>query len=150
MVIDGRKVDIHVGMGHADPLDPLRGADQAHQTDIVAAALLEHGKGVAGAAARGKHRVGHNDQTVLDILGELAVIDDGLVRLLVAVQSDMTDLGNGYELMKALDHSHARTEYRDDGELAAGDDPALHRADGGLDVHLLKRDVAGDFISHQK
>ena len=148
MIIDRGEVDIHVGMGHPDSLDALGGADQAHQTDVGAAALLEHAQGVAGAAAGREHRVGDDDETILDVLGEFAVIDHGLVGFFVTVQADMADLGDGHQLMQALYHTHTGAQDRDDRELASRDDPAFHRTDRSLDINFLTVRVGGDFVSY--
>ena len=150
MVIDRGEVDVHVGVGHPDSLDTLGGADQAHQADVGATALLEHAQGVAGAAAGGEHRVSDDDETLLDVLGELAVINHRLVGLFVAVQADVADLGNGNELVQALYHTHTCAQDRDDGKLAARDYPALHRAERGLDIDFLQGDVTGDLVTHKE
>lgn len=126
------------------------GADEAHQPDVFAAALLEHREGVAGAAAGGEHRVGDDDRALLDVFRKLAVIDDRFVRLLIAVQADVAHLGDGDEHLQAFDHAHAGSQDRDDGELVSGDSLRRHLADGRFDFHALQRDVAGDLVTHQE
>ena len=91
-------------------------------------------------------RVSH-DQPLLDVLRELAVIDHGLVGFLIAVEADMADFGDGNQGLQSFDHSHSGPQDGHDGEFASGHFLCDHLADGGFNLHILKRKVAGDFIS---
>ena len=123
--------------------------NETHETDVGDAALLEHIDRVDRAAAGCQHGVNQDDNAVLNILGQLAVVFDRGVRLGVAVQTDVTDLGNGHEGEQTVHHAEACTQDRHDRQLLAGDALARHLLEGGLDLVVLNRQVARDLVAHQ-
>ena len=133
-----------------DTCNAFRGSHEAHQADIRAAALLQHRKGVAGTATGGEHRVGYNDKALADILRKLAVINNRIVGSLVTVEADMAHLGYRHEGLKTFNHTESGTQDRHDGHLPSGYLPGCHLADRGFDFHIVKRQIPGDFITHEK
>ena len=133
-----------------DPLNALRGTYKAHKADIVAAALLEHGDCVAGAAAGCEHGISHNHKALLDIFRELAVIDHGLVCFLITVKADMTNLCHGDQRADTVHHSKAGAEDGHNGQLATGYDLCGGLADGGFYLHVHKGKVTGNLITHKE
>ena len=116
----------------------------------MTAALLEHREGVAGAAAGCKHRVGDDDKTFVDVFWKLAIVFYWFMSLLVAVKTDVADLGHRHKRLESVDHSHSCTEYRYDGEFAPCDFLGSHLADGSLYFNIFERQVAGYLVAHQE
>ncbi len=148
--VDRRDVDVHVRVSLLDGADPLRGGDQVHQAQVVAAARLERRDRVAGAAAGREHRVAHDDRRLLDALGHLAVVLDRLAGRLVAVHADVTHARERHELEQAVDHAQPRAQDRDDRHEAVLELGELVLADGGLVAAHRRLEVAGDLVPHQQ
>ena len=131
------------------PGDTLGGGDEAHEARIGHSPLLKHGKGVTGAAAGGEHGVCDDYEAFLDVFRELAVIDDGVVCDLVAVEADVADFGYGYQVQKAVHHAEAGAEDGYYGHLAAEHAAGRHGADGCFYLDICEGKVSGDLVSHE-
>ena len=70
--------------------------------------------------------------------------------LLVAIESDVADLGNRDQGQESVDHAQTGPEYGYDGQFPAGHHLCGHTAYRGLDLFIFKREVPGDFIAHQE
>ena len=130
--------------------DSFRGGHEAHESDVRASALLQHRQCVAGTSSCGEHRVCHDHEALVYVLGKLAVINHRDVGLLVTVKSYVSDFRHGNECLESVHHAYAGAENRDNGELAAGNLLGRHPADRGLYLNVVKWKIAGDLISHQK
>ena len=64
------------------------------------------------ASCRREHRVDDDHVTVRHVVRKLLVVGDRLERLLVAVQTDVTDLRDGNHAEHAVDHAEAGTQDR--------------------------------------
>ena len=149
LLVNGGQEDFHVGVGFLNGLDALGAADDVHHDDVPAAVLFQKINGGNGASAGGQHGIDHVNHPVGDVLRQLAVVFHGLVSLGVAVQADVADLGGGNQLHHVVHHAETRAENGDDGQLLAGQHPALGGSDGGLHLHLTGGQAAGGLIAHQ-
>ena len=78
-----------------------------------------------GAAARGEHRVDHQDPRVLEPDRELRVVLRGHGRLFVALEADVADAGAGQEIEHRLEHAQPGSQHGHDHDLLA--DPRARR-----------------------
>ena len=99
--------------------EALGSSNNAHKLYILAASRLDEINSLNSRTARCEHRVGEDNKTLIDIFGELAVIFVRLMRNLVAVKTDMTDLCGGNERENAVYHSKTCAQDRNDCELSA-------------------------------
>ena len=116
---------------------------------MLAAALLDEIDGGAGASAGREHRIEQDDEALIDVLGQLAVVFVRLERFMIAVKSDMPDLCGGDEGVDTVDHAETGAEDRDDSKLLAGDDGSHRFRDWGFNRDQLGRQIAKRFIAHQ-
>ena len=149
LLINGGKEHFHVGVGFLNGLDALGAADDVHHDDVPAAVLFQKINGRDGASAGGQHGIDHVNHPVGDVLRQLAVVFHGLVGLRVAVQADVTDFCGGDQFHHVVHHAEAGAKDGDDGQLLAGQHPALGSGDGGLHLYLPGGQVAGGLIAHQ-
>ena len=149
VIVERRNVDVHVRVLGLHHLHALGSADDAHELDVLAADFLHELHRSRCAAAGGEHGVDNDDVTLGDIGRHLEVILHRLERLRVAEQADVTDLDVRHHGDHAVDHAETGAEDRHDGQLLAGDVPAVCRGDRGLDIDLLKREVARSLEAHQ-
>ena len=91
----------------------------------------------------------HQHLALAHVRRQLAVVFHRQVRLRIAVEADMADLGRGHEVGHAVHHAKARAQNGHDAQLFAGEHVGLARGDGGLDLDLLERQIARDLIGHQ-
>ena len=147
LLIEAAAVELNVGMRVHQALDADGGGDDGHELDVLAAALLDEVDRGAGASARREHRIEQDDEALVDVLGQLAVIFMGLKSLVIAIKADMSDLRGGHERVDAVDHSQTGAEDGDDGELLAGDDGGDGLGNGRLDLDLRRLQIPGDLIA---
>ena len=136
-------------MGLLQRVDALGAAHQAHQGDALAAAALDEVDGGDGGAAGGQHGIHHDQVALVHVGGQLAVVFHRQMGLRVAVQADVAHLRGGNDAQHAVHHAQACAQDRHDAQLLAGDDLGLALCNGRFDLDLLKRQIAGYFISHQ-
>ena len=89
-IVDGCKVDVHVGVLLLYGFDTLGRGNKAHEFDVLETILLESVDGIAGTTASGKHGVGEDDET-FSAGWHLVVIEYGLACLLVAIETDVAE-----------------------------------------------------------
>ena len=130
-------------------LQTLRGSNQTDELDVLGTALLDLADGVAGAAAGGQHRGEDKNLALVDVVGQLAVVLNGLQRLLVAVHADVADLSGGDQVQHAVHHAEAGAQDGDQSQLTAGQDLGAGQSHGGLDLDFLGGQVAGSLIAEQ-
>ena len=124
-------------------------ADEAHEPYVMYVLRFEHIYRVGSGAAGGEHRVADDDDPVLYIERELAVIFNGFMSFGISVKTYVTDLCDGYEGQKSVHHAETGAEYRYYGELFAGDDLCRAARDGRFDLHVFKRQIARELIAHE-
>ena len=122
---------------------------QAHEADVLAALCLEHGQRVNCRAAGCQHGVNQNNQSVLNIGRQLAVILYGLVRFGIAVKTDVPHLCNGNERLNTVHHAKTCAQNGYDGKLSAGYHFGVHFGNGSLDGHVLQRQITGQLVAHE-
>ena len=149
LFIHGGNVNFHVGVVGADALDALGGGEDVHELDVLHAVFLHEGDGGGGGAAGGQHGVEDDDIPLGDVGGHLAVILHRLQGLGVPEEADVTDLGGGDQGEDTLDHTQARPQDGDDGQLLAGQLIGHGLCHGGLNLHRLERQVPGGVVAHE-
>ena len=71
------------------------------------------------------------------------------MRLGVAIESDVSDLGNGDKVKQSVDHAEPGTKYRNDSELLTHYSLTRHRGNGGIYPNIVERKIAGELVAHQ-
>ena len=71
------------------------------------------------------------------------------MRVGVAVESDVSDLGDRNETQKSVYHAESGAENRNYRELLAGYQKRGRLCDRSLDFDLFERQVARQFVAHQ-
>ena len=135
-------------MGAGQGGDPLRRGDQAHLLDARRAPGLEDiDRGCRGAAGR-QHRI--EDEADLDgrRIGQLVVVLDRLQGPLVAIETDVPDLGRWHQLEHRLDHAQARPQHRDEPDLGLYSQ-TFHRLERRLDRTALRRKIGQRLVADQ-
>ena len=112
--------------------------------------LLDLGDGVDGAAAGSQHGIQHQNVTLGDILRQLAEVLHRLQGLFVAVQADEAHLGSGQQGQHTVQHTHAGAQDGHQSQFAACQHLGLCHGDGGLDLHLFQRQIAGSLVAQQR
>ena len=107
MIVHCSHIDIYVGMCFLNLCNTFGNCYKAHEADVGAAAILEHGDGIAGGTAGSEHGIGDYHETVVNIFGELAVILYRFVGFFVAVETDMANLCHRYKGLERVDHSES-------------------------------------------
>lgn len=152
--VDGRHHqgagDVEVRQQVLDPLDPLRGGQQADAGDVVGAASDEELHGLTQRPARRQHRVQHVALTSGEVLREAFGIGGGLKRRLVADHPQETDLGGRHQAQHAVEHSQAGAQDRHDERGGGVQLRAGGRGDGGLDGGFVDAHPAGRLIGQQR
>ena len=136
-------------MSLGESLNSLRGGNKAKETDRSGISELYLADGVDSRAARCKHRVNNKNVAVADILGQLAVILNGLERFLVSVKADVADSCRGNKRKNSVNHAETRAENGNNGKLFACKVLNGGLADRGFNFNVLKRKVARCFIAHE-
>ena len=116
---------------------------------MAAAALLDQGDGVRGAAAGGQHGIQQDQLALLSVRGKLAVVFHGLQGLGVAIQADMADAAGRNHVHDAIHHAQAGAQNRYDAQLLAGQHLLGGLAQRSLDLHVNSGQITGHFIDHQ-
>ena len=98
-----------------ESLYTFRGSDDAHKFDMLSAVLLDEINSCNCGTAGSEHRVCDNDGSLLDRIRKLAEILMRLMGLLVAVETDMTDLRGRNEGENTVYHSETCAQDRNDG-----------------------------------
>ena len=148
-VIDGSDVDGDVGMRCIDGAHAFRRSDETEEHDALRALFFQKVERCGGTAARSEHGIDDDEHALTDVARQFAEVFDGLQRLRIAVEPDVSDAGSGDEAQHAFRHAESRTKDGNDAELLARE--LLHAAgsDGRLDLYILKRQVARDLVSHE-
>ena len=141
--------DIDIGVILLNLCNAFGCGNEAHELDMLTAVLLELCQSIACRAARSEHRIDENDNSLVDICGELTIICYGKVSFGITVKTDMSYLCNRNEIEKSVNHADSCSEDRNDSKLFTRYRVCLGLADGGLDSDLFKRKVAGQLISHK-
>ena len=136
-------------MGLPHGLDALRGGQDVHELDVLAAVVLHKVDGRHSGAAGGQHGVQDDHVPLGDVVGHLAVVLHGSQGLRVPVQADVAHLGRGDQGEDALHHAQAGPQDGDDGQLLARQHPEGPGGHGGLDLHLFRGQVPGGLIALQ-
>src|SRR6266516_1669425 len=147
--VEGSRVHGHVGVGGEHRLDALGRGDEAQEAHARGPGFLQGLDGGDGRAAGREHRVQHEKRAVLLARGDLEVVVDGLERVVVAVQADVSDARRGDELSDALDHPQAGAQDGDQGELLARHLHAAGALERRIDFDGFEGQVLGDLVGHE-
>src|SRR5579871_6112793 len=90
--VDRRGPDRHIGMNAAHALDSLWRTDQANESDVLTAALLQTIDGGDRCVGRGQHRHHHNHQPLGDVVWRLEIIFNRNHRFRLTIEPDMRDM----------------------------------------------------------
>jgi hypothetical protein len=104
-----RRENIHVVIRFHNGFYAFGSRDQANELDIFAARLFDDPDSFNGRAARRQHGIHNYDVPLLNVRGKLAVIIDGLKRLRIPVQPDVTDLSRGDKVHHPVHHAESRS-----------------------------------------
>ena len=115
-----------------------------------APAFFEHRHGGGGRVAGREHRVEQQHVALGDVGRELHVVLDRLERLLVAVEADEADAGDGDQREDAVEHPDAGAQDRADGDLLAGDALGARPLERRLDVDLLEVHVLRRLVGQEQ
>ena len=149
LFVQSGQVDVHIGMGLLNGFHTLGGADDVHHNDVFAAPLLQKVDGGNGAAAGSQHGIHHENLTVGNVFGQLAVVFHGLVGLGIPVQTDVTDFGGGDQSNHLVNHAQAGPQDGNNGQLLAGEHMALCGCHRGLHFYFLQGQLPGCLVAHQ-
>ena len=149
MVVHRRNIDLHVRMVLLNAGDALRRSQHVHQLDVLAAIFLHKADGGGGGTAGGQHGVDDDHIPLRDIGGHLAVVFHRLQRIRITEQADMAHPRGGDHFQNSVHHAKACPQNGNDGQLFASNGLEDAGSHGSFNLHVLQRQVAGGFISHQ-
>src|SRR4029079_16660608 len=121
----------------------------ADESNARSAGTLERAHSGARAPPRGEHWVEHDELAFARVCWNLEVVVDGLKRLVVAIQSDMTDAGRGHESQNALDHSEPSAQNWHERQLLSAHLPTSRVLERRLDLDFPELKLARGFVHHQ-
>ena len=147
VVVDGAGIDMHIGIFLGQRLEALGGRDDAQHADVLDTALAQIADSHLGRTARGEHGIDDQADTLVDILGHLAVILMWFVGDLVALHANVAHAGRGHQVEDAVDHAKTCTQDGDDGELLAGKMLKRGGSDGSLDFDILHGQIAHGLVA---
>ena len=102
---------------------------------------------IHGGATGGKHRIGYDNDSLINRIRKLAVILMWNARLLIPVHTDVSNLCRWYEGKHARHHAKASTKYRNDSELTSGNHRSHTFLDWSLNLHIMQWQVTKCFKS---
>ena len=149
LAIDGRTINLNFGVMLVQVCDALWGGDEADESHVGDARLLEVGDGSRAAAARGEHRIDQEHFGGGNVGRKLLEIRDGFERGLIAIDAQVPQPGIGQQAEHAVRHAQPGAEDGDDRHLA-GQHFSGHAFQRRLHRFRLRRPVAGDLIHHQR
>ena len=148
-LIERSRIDIHVGMIGLHTPYSFGGSHEAHQADVRTTFLFQHLDRVGRASSRSQHRIGDDDHAVVDVFGQFAVVENGVVRFVIAVETDMSDLGHRKEVQQPVDQAQPGAQDRHDGQFFARYFIRLCAHHRCLDFYFGQRKIASHLIAHQ-
>ena len=114
--VEGRDVDIYVGMSLGNTGNSFGSADDRHKLNMLTASVLEELDSIASTSAGCKHGVDYENYLFLDVNRKLAVVGLGFEGLLIAIHADMSDASRGEENVNSVYHTETCAEDRHDSD----------------------------------
>jgi hypothetical protein len=110
-------VDVLVAVRLVHVRETLRGSQQADRRDVLGAALEQDVDSSHERSSGRQHRVEYEYLSVVHVMWQAIGVDGRGQSLVVAHQTEESDLGGGHELDHAVEHAEACTQDRDDKRL---------------------------------
>jgi hypothetical protein len=141
--------DRYVGMCVMHALHADGRGDETEETNALCAGAFERVDRGDRAAAGGEHRIEQQELTLGRIAGNFEVIVDRFERVVIAIESDVSDARRRHELENAFDHSEPGAEDWHERELLAGDALADGSLEGRVDRDVFEREVGRGLVGHE-
>jgi hypothetical protein len=141
--------DRNIGMRVVHALDSGRRGDETEKSNTLGTGALQRVDCGDGTSAGREHRIEQQELALGRIAGNLEVVVDRFERVVIAIESDMSDARRRHEFEDALDHSESGPEDRDERELLTGDPLADGSLERRLDSDILEREVGRRLVGHQ-
>ena len=136
-------------MSLLENLDSLRCCDEAHEYDVLAAALLNEVDCSYCTAAGCQHRVSYENLSLIDVLRHFAVVFNRFVGFRISVKPHMSNLGIRDDFKNTVNHAQTCSQNRNNCHVFTLKDIHGCLADRCLDFNLLQREITAGFKSHQ-
>ena len=140
-------IDLHIRMRLMQLLYTFRCCNDTHELNLLPTMFLNLCDRIHGGATGGKHRIGYDNDSLINRIRKLAVILMWNARLLIPVHTDVSNLCRWYEGKHARHHAKASTKYRNDSELTSGNHRSHTFLDWSLNLHILQWQVTKCFKS---
>ena len=103
--IKGRAVDDDIRMRPREAADTFGSSDQAQKTDSCRAGTFQRGNGCRSASTGGEHRIEQKEIALGGVPWNLEVIVDRFERIMIAIQTDVSDSRCRDEPSHTFDHA---------------------------------------------
>ena len=127
----------------------LRCSNETEKSNPGSARTLERVDGRGSASSSGQHRIEYEEIALSHITRNLEVVIDRLERVVIPVESDMSNARGRNETKNSFDHSESGSKDRDESQLFSAYVSSARCFQRSLDIERLDSQVDRCLVGHE-